>query len=398
MTPSLRMPELQVKKVVAVCFWESAKLTLEHIGEHRLRLSQAGSTGSDELPRIYGDLRRLRDYLQRSVSVYQDVVVLELSDEDAALLVACCRRSVEALEYRLTDGVVLQDERQWMIKKCRVLSDWAVEMAAKPLLELPLSRLGAVTGEVERALTTRLHQKVFGSVEGRKKYCQPQSRQHSKSQGIATFGEYLVGDPPADDPYEKAAAERPGVDLAAEDDSDEDPLPLTLGLSSISSRATTSANAALPRLFDCGKVRDPRLRALVGVDMNAFDRCFRDGDYRLATVLLAAIMETAVLDHVIPRRTELALTGAPDTWSMRDVLMKAMGEAAEPRDRALSFHLFASRSLLRPALQMVTPAVVTAASFERLHEFAGRALHVLGFGAPAKTVSHDSAHVEDLLH
>ena len=130
------MPELQVKKVVAVCFLESAKLSLEHLGEHRLELSQKGLTGPEELPRIYGGVRRLRDYMQRSVSGYQDLVQLDLSEQDASLLVGCCRRSVEAIESRLVDGDGPSDESQWLGKKRQVLADWAVEMAAKPLLEL----------------------------------------------------------------------------------------------------------------------------------------------------------------------------------------------------------------------------------------------------------------------
>ncbi|MFT4515655.1 MAG: hypothetical protein ACI91B_004374, partial [Planctomycetota bacterium] len=101
-----RMPELQVKKVVAVCFLESAKLSLEHVGIRRMELCQKGSSRVSDLPRIYGDVRRLRDYMHRSVSGYQDLVVLDLSDEDTSLLVACCCRSVEAIDGRLVDGVV----------------------------------------------------------------------------------------------------------------------------------------------------------------------------------------------------------------------------------------------------------------------------------------------------
>ncbi|MGK0155545.1 MAG: hypothetical protein ACI9SE_002509 [Neolewinella sp.] len=112
--------------------------------------------------------------------------------------------------------------------------------------------------------------------------------------------------------------------------------------------------------------------------------------------MLASIVESAVLDHAIPRRAELSLSGTPDTWNVKDVLLRAMGDVAQPRDRALSFHLFASRSLLRPALQMMTPAVVTAASFERLHDFASRAVHALGFGAPSKTLPPGAISASDL--
>jgi hypothetical protein len=61
----------------------------------------------------------------------------------------------------------------------------------------------------------------------------------------------------------------------------------------------------------------------------------------------------------------------------------------------LSYHLFASRNLLRPALQMVAPAIVTAASFERLRDFALHALHGLGFGVPTGTLPPGSISAAD---
>jgi len=374
------MPELQVKKVVAVCFLESAKLSLEHLGAHRLSRSQSGVAGPGALPRMYGDVRRLRDYLQRSVSGYQDVVALDLSEGDAALLVACCRRSVEAIEHRLVDGAVPPDERRWLARKLEVLSDWAVEMAAKPLMELPLSHLGTSTGEAVRTLTFRLTDKVFGDVAKRQKFCAPQSGPSSKAQGTTTFGESLAGDQAVGDPYQEAAEE----------------VPAQLSLSPSLPSAPPPARDVLPPLLDRRKLHDPRLRSLIRVDMNALNRCQRDGDHRLATVLLASVMESVVIDHAVPRRSEFGLSGTPDTWNVQDVLLRAMGDCAQPKDRALSFHLFASRNLLRPALQMVTPAVVTAASFELLHDFVSRALHALGFGAPIRTLPPGAMSTEDL--
>lgn len=381
------MPELQVKKVVAVCFLESAKLALEHVGARRLELSQEGGNSAGELTRLYGDVRRLRDYLQRSVSGYQDVVVLDLAVEDASLLVGCCRRSVEAIESRLIDRAVPPDERQWLTKKRQVLSDWAVEMAAKPLVELPLPRLSKTMGEAVRALNTRIQDKVFGDVNNRQKFAspgngpspQPVGGRSSMSQGITTFGEALTRGAGEDDSSPIAplppVTPQPEPHLQAEPDSDTE---------------------ALPPLLDSKKVRDPRLRSLIDVDINAFDRSQKESDYRLSTILLASIVESALLDHAIPRRAELGLSGTPDAWNVQDVLLQAMGDAAQPKDRALSFHLFASRNLLRPALQMMTPAVVTAASFERLHDFARRAVHALGFGAPSKTLPPGSLSADQL--
>ena len=93
------MPSLQVKKAVAVSFLEAAKLTLEHLAAYRLELSQSHVDASPDLARLYGNLRRVRDYLQRCVSAFLEVVSLVLTSSDAALLVACCRRAVSAIEF-----------------------------------------------------------------------------------------------------------------------------------------------------------------------------------------------------------------------------------------------------------------------------------------------------------
>ena len=125
------------------------------------------------------------------------------------------------------------------------------------------------------------------------------------------------------------------------------------------------------------------------MDLAALSRARIAKDYRIAAVMMASVLEAALLDHAIPRRAELNVTGTPDTWNMQDLLVQLMGEAFTPKDRSLAYHLFSARNLLRPALQIVTPTVVTPASLERLQEFAQRALHHMGFGpgAPAGQAS-----------
>ena len=379
----IAMPELQVKKVVAICFLEAAKQTLEHLGTHRLELSQQGVPGPEELPRLYGDVRRLRDYLQRCASAYDESVDLDLADADASLLVACCRRAVESIDHRLVERALAEQERNWLQKKRTVLADWAVELAAKPLLELPLPKISPIKSEAVRALDTRLQNKVFGDVSQRQKIFAPGQGQPaapgSIAQGIASFGETMANTPVALTPSEEISTDAlppiAGGEQQVEPDRE---VPVS------------------PPILDRRRIKDPRLRSLVGVDMAAMDRCLADGDHRLASVLLASVLESAVLDHAIPRRSELGLTGTPDTWQPQDLLLKAMGDLTQPKDRSLAFHLFASRNLLRPSLQMVTPAVVTEASFDRLREFVSRALHALGFGSAAQTLPPGSVHAEDL--
>ena len=396
------MPLIQVKKVVAVCFLEAVKLTLEHLGAQRLELSQAGVQGSPDLPRTYGEVRRVRDFLQRCVSAYQDQVDLDLSAADSSLLVACCRRSVESIDLRLTEQAVPTDERQWLQRKRQVVSDWAVELAEKPLTELPLKRLSTVASDATRALTTRLQNKIFGDVRNRQKILPPSST-HSMATGLPSFGDQLAAIDPSDTgefdlpspPSARAEAEEPmGGHGRFLGHSAYGLAPEMLAGAPAPAASAASSNPS-PALFDFHKIRDPRLRALLTVDLRAYERMVEAGDYRLSTVLLASILECAVLDHVLARRAEFGVAGSPDTWNTQELLLKALGDHGTPKDRALVFHLFAARNLLRPALQMLTPAVVTAASFERMREFVLRAVHDLGFGSPTGTLPPGTMKVGD---
>jgi hypothetical protein len=380
------MPQFQVKKVVAVCFLEAAKLTLDHLGAFRLELSQNGAEGPPDLPRLYGELRRLRDYLQRCVSGYQDIVELDLPAADTGLLVAACRRAVEGIDLRLTEQAVPNDERQWLQKKRQVVSDWAVELAEKPLVDLPLRRLMQVQGDGTRSLTTRLQNRVFGDVKDRAKIVPPGVGNtmlgNSMVLGVPSFGEQVRAVEPADtDPQARYG----GAPTAAAGTMFGVPMALT-----------PPAQESAPNLFDYQKLRDPRLRSLVGVDLRAYERALAANDFRIATVMLASVVEAAVLDHVIPRRAEFGLAGTPDSWNPQDLLLQALGERATPKDRSLAYHLFSARNLLRPAMQMVTPAVVTAASFDRLREFALHALHGIGFGVPTATLPPGAIKAGDL--
>ncbi|MDO8349486.1 MAG: hypothetical protein Q7T30_04590 [Planctomycetota bacterium] len=340
---------VQVKKVIAVCFLEAVKLALEHLGTYRLEMSQHGVVGSPELPRLYGEARRLRDYLQRCASAYQDMVDLDLADSDRGLLVACCRRLVESVDLRLTgEQLVPSEERQYLTKKRDIISDWTVELASKPLMELPLPKLSPVQTDCSRGLMSRLANKLFGPGK-------LPVHMHGESQALGAPA--LIAAEPA-----AAAPADPGVAVDAQ-------------------------------LLDTQTIRDPRLRGLAAMDLRSYVRAMQAQDHRIAAVLLASILEAAILDHAIPRREELGLPGTPDGWNPLDVLGVALGDKLAPQDRSLAYHLFASRNLLRPGLQVVTPTVVTVSSLERLREFVLRALRAMGFasgGSPASANASSS--------
>src|SRR5689334_195766 len=94
----------QVKKVIAVCFLEAAKTVLDQLGQYRMEMTDRGVDNNKDFPQIYGDVRRLRDYLQRCVSAFHDSIELDLEPRDIATLVACCRRAVETIDFRIESG------------------------------------------------------------------------------------------------------------------------------------------------------------------------------------------------------------------------------------------------------------------------------------------------------
>jgi hypothetical protein len=364
------MPALKVKKVVAVCFLEAVKMTLDQLGVHRLELSERGAVSPVELTRAYADGRRLRDYLQRCLTGFHDEVELDLVDADRTVLVACCRHFVEASEARLEAGKLAADEADWLDKKIQVLSHWALEIAAKPLLELPLKRRTTL-GKRARALAAQINDKLFGSamkvLAQRPGEESARPNPNSTMVGLPSFGEMFGAPELGGDDVDDAATAPPAAP----------PVPAAMP-----PQAAEKPTAAL-RLLDPQKLTEPRLRALAMVDLHAFDRAVAAGDWRLATILLASVLEVAVLDHALPRQEELGLVGTPSLWNVQSVLLQALGDAAEPRDEAQTAHLFAARNMLHPAVQMEQPTIVTQVSFERLRDFVQRALHRLGFGGAA---------------
>lgn len=77
-----------VNRLAAVLVLESTKIALDHLASHRMTLPQGGAEGRGDLARLYGETRRLRDYLNRCVSGAVEEVTLALSPPELALVVA----------------------------------------------------------------------------------------------------------------------------------------------------------------------------------------------------------------------------------------------------------------------------------------------------------------------
>lgn len=330
-----------------MCFLEAAKTTLEHLGAYRLSLAQEGTTAPPDLTRTYGEVRRLRDFLQRCANISQDEVELDMADDDQRLLVACCRRSVEVMDHSLSGRTPLAaDEILLLRKKRKILADWAVELARYPLLDLPLHQLAPFQLEASRALLGRMQEKVRGESMGSAKVVESPD----------VFREELPDE---------------HVGIAMPDESVES--------TPVAVENPKQAPGASASLLDPSKLRDARLRTMVSTLLASYECCLTTGDYRLAEVLLSSVVEAALLDHVLPRRHQLGLKSSPETWSPQGLLIQLMGQELTSRDHAMVNRMMSARSLLRPAMQLVMPTSVSFEGYESLRAFVQWVLGRLGY-------------------
>jgi hypothetical protein len=357
---------LKVKRLVAECFVEATKTALEQLGTYRLSLQHEGTIGPPDLTRTYGEVRRLRDYLQRCTCVRQDEIEVDMSAADQRLLVACCRRSVDFIEFTLSGPRVLgADEAIELGKKREVVGHWALELATYPLLELPLSQLSAGQTQASRALHARLQQKVKAEKrEQEREQEREQQREQEREQERVSERTRV----PENEAMSQATLAEP-IGMAIED----------LVIQSPRDVATPEPESVSTSLLDTKKLRDARLRAMVASFLASYECCLATGDYRLAEVLLSSVVEAALLDHVLPRRNELGLKSSPETWSPQGLLIQLMGDQLSSRDHAMVNRMMSARSLLRPAMQLVMPTIISFEDYESLCAFVKWVLAKLGY-------------------
>lgn len=374
------MALIQMQKVVAVCLLEATKLTMDQLGKHRMGLADAsGVEVGRTLTSLYGDLRRLRDYMQRCLGAHREMVDIDLSPEDQRLVVACCRRSVEQLDMQLS-ATIDPKTREWLQSRREILADWAVELVTPPLLELPLPRLSTPASAAMRALETRLAERL-GQLRS--------AQVGFTSERSGRFGEmpdFTAARPSGQGSF--GMGSESGSKMMLPDSMTAGPMqpmpdPAT-AVAALPAQEVGSAPARASQLLDPKHVRDPRLRAIATLDLRALDRALMAQDHRLVAVHLASIVEATVIDHAIPRRVELGLPSTVETWDPQEVLLQVLGDSVTSRDRATVHAIFSSRNILRPGVQLVTPTAVTSATVQQMMAFVGRVLSAMGLAAAAQ--------------
>jgi hypothetical protein len=363
----------RVSKVDAVAMLDATKLALDELGRARIAQSQGGGgTPNRQVVSCYAEVRRLRDFVQRSIAAFSEEVDLDLSERDKFVLVACFRRCAERIDVRMP-FVTDAREREWLAGKCDALLRHAMEFASYPLFELPLPRIGASPSVTMRSFQEQLTAKF---------HAQLLERTLEKLPAGADTGDLESW---ASSMSDSARASRPGQPLFGQQAQGPAargvgaPAAFGVRVSPIAGVSGPSTDAPKSQPFDVQKVRDPRLRALLGLDVRGFERAVEAADYRIAAVHLASILECFVLDAGLPRAAELGLPAGPEEWDMPDAVLRLLGEQVKPQDRAMAQSLFAVRTLVRPSTQLAAPVAVTAQSLQQLMVFVQQVLHALGF-------------------
>jgi hypothetical protein len=355
----------RVSKVDAVAMLDATKLALDELGRERLAQSQGGGGAPGRrVVSTYAEVRRLRDFVQRCIAAFSEEVELDLSAQDKFVLVACFRRCAEQIEVRMP-AVTEAREREWLAGKRDALLRYAVEFAAYPMFELPLPRIATTLSVAMRGfqaqVTAKFHSQLLEEAHQERpagtdsEVLESWASSMSESARASRFGEPTYGQ------------QRQGVAASG------------ARISRIAGVAGPVLDAPTSQPFDVQKVRDPRLRALLGLDVRAYGRAMEAADYRIAAVHLASILECFVLDAGLPRAAELGLPAGPEQWHMPDALMRVLGERVTPQDRTMAQSLFALRALVRPSTQLAAPLAVTAQSLQQLILFVQHVLHALGF-------------------
>jgi hypothetical protein len=397
------MAKRQIEKVLAAQLLEATKSVLEHVSRWMAELNGSGEPPPPGMSQVYGRARRLRDYLHRSVATYGKAVTLDLTEEDENTLVSCIVHHLGAVDLELERGRMA--DRAWLGDKREKLSKCAIEMATRPVERIPARDDAGQNTATVRSVIAAIAQRLAAPTEAARAALDSDYRMPSVISGASfptVSPEPVVERAPEPGsvpvPQQPAAPPGSGVIRGAA------ALATELGWGTQAPRSAetprgvhrvdtvppafggASAGKTAPSpdaLLEPQRIADPRLRAMAVMDLRAFDHTVAAGQYRLAMVHLASIFEGAVVDYALPRQKELGIKGPPETWRIEQVVETALGDHLTSMDRPYLLQMVAARHLVRPAIQLHSPMVVTPVSFERALAFVRRVLVELGYAGSA---------------
>jgi hypothetical protein len=343
----------------------------------------------------------------------------ELDTPDSDLLVSCCMYAAESIEVSLISGEDVRDE-EWDRQHLHNLYSLALEFAQSPV-EL-------IRGPGRGESATPQVQKMVAAIDAK-----AQSSFHAlPAEFEASLPAARITLPPGDDGPKiqkgdtqmddwmsdwSTGKRNPLPDLSTPHAGEVEPpglesefgVPATLGgghhpdrpvgstpglRQALAERRPMQAHQAAgqpnPRAdaapvdpvgIDIKRMKDPRLRSTLLLDLKALRRAMDAQDHRMTAVHLSSVFEGVATDVALQRRAELGLRGTPDNWQLQRIVPAILGGREVAMDRNTIHHLVACKNLVRPTSQMVNPIVVTRQTVERMLVFLRHFLEVTDMAA-----------------
>ena len=121
-----------LEKVVAMQTLETVKEVLRHLQNWALQLEDKGDKKPRELTQLYGQVRRIRDYLNRSIGAHTQPVELDMDESDCNLLASCCIFELLRIATELKYSKELSpNDKSWLEDKRDNLSQLTLSLATQ---------------------------------------------------------------------------------------------------------------------------------------------------------------------------------------------------------------------------------------------------------------------------
>jgi hypothetical protein len=343
------MPQLTIDLHVAHVIADAVKRLLDRIGRYRLEGVEKGGDQQRELTSVYGEIRHIRDHLRRRTEAHQGVVEVDLSTREGDLTASALLFEIAALSRHIRLGKGRRQGDQDLDVSLASAKRYAIEFASRTVDRLIP---GIPTEELRHCQEV---QHVLKEIRAK---LDPSHNEILHD----TAGAHWSGAP----------------DVAAENADDRVLEPLELEFD--------NGEEAIQD-WPIERVCNPRLRAVATAERDALRRCLAANsgpDFRTATVHLALLYQTFVIDAGLRVAERLGLPGDPERWDFGQVLVHVIGRELADTEHSIAGYLANVHELLRPAVQLRRPFVSNMKTFGRCDAFVRKIVGEIGDARPRR--------------
>ncbi len=354
---------------------DAIRLGLDELRDETIARGTAATGLAKNGAQVYAHLRRLRTYLQRFVAIVGDAVDLDLTEEDQNLIASCALHEVGRLDRTSADP----GRRDWSSgsgadDRREILGAWCARLATRRIE--PLTAAANQGSSAVQAIQRDIQHRLMAGPDG-----VGLALVQDLSSDLRVPAPIGQASPAPAAPTPPPVAPRPAwrPDPALGDSIAAARLHAGISPSSPQLHSTLPAEPAPSRRagvagFDPRYLADPRLRAMLELDIAAFVRARDAGDHRLGIAHLGSIIEAAAIDFGLANRQRFTLGGSPEAWNLETIIGKLLENHFTPvNPNALRF-LDLARTILRPALNLAAAVTITPAILEEFEEFTYRIL------------------------